>query len=71
MDSFAQRDAPKASGWDRCGICEVELVPIDRGRETEHDDADQAEQRAGEAERGRSGDEQNAEDCCALLAVHM
>src|SRR5450631_3375603 len=40
-------------------LCEVELVPVDGGREIEHGGYDQAEQSVAEAERGPSGDEQN------------
>lgn len=48
-------------------LCEVELVPVDGGREIEHGGSDQAAQSVGEAERGPSGDEQNAEYCCEPL----
>ena len=37
------------------------------GREIEHGASDQAGQSVGEAERGPTGDEQNAEYCCELL----
>jgi hypothetical protein len=43
--------------------CKVELARVDGGREIEHGGTDQAQQSAAEAERGPSGDEQNAEYC--------